>query len=190
MSLGTAFRTSEDDALLSEFRKCFIQWRDFIIQNKGTLSCNIYENWTLGNRSNLYTAPFHNSTCWVRSINHCLCTIYTYFLTHSMQQSRSREANRFAASQEIPWILWNPKVHYRIHKCPPNAPILSQLDKVHTPTSHFLKIHLKIIFPSATGSQLSLSLRFPHQNPVHASPLAHTLHAPSISFFPTLLPEK
>jgi len=33
-----------------------------------------------------------------------------------MVQSPSWEANRFSASQEIPLIPRNPKVHYRIQK--------------------------------------------------------------------------
>jgi hypothetical protein len=64
-----------------------------------------------------------------------------------MEQSPSWEANRFSASQEIPRILWNPKVQYHIYKCLPPVPILSQLDSVHTSTSYFLKIHFNIILP-------------------------------------------
>ena len=97
-----------------------------------------------------------------------------------MEQSPSCTAYRFSASQEILRILRNPKVHYRSHKCPPPVPILSQLDQVHTPTSHFLKILLNIILSSTPGSpKWSISFSFPYQNPVYASSLPHTRYMPA-----------
>ena len=97
-----------------------------------------------------------------------------------MVHSPSWEVNWFAASQEIPRISRNPKVHYRTHKRPPPVSILGQPNPVHTPTYHLLEIHPNIIHPSTTRSpQWSLSLWFPHQDPTHplSSPIRATCPA-------------
>jgi hypothetical protein len=69
-----------------------------------------------------------------------------------MEQSPSLEANKFAASQEFPRILWNPKVHYPIHKSPPPVSTMSQLNPVHNLISNFLKIRLNVILSSTPAS--------------------------------------
>ena len=129
--------------------------------------------------SRLYVIPLNFVRNHPRSKHFIICECsWTYLLT-----PRSRvlleKLTGFAANQQIPRILWNPKFYYRTHKCPPPVTILSQLHPVPTTPSHFLKIHLNIILQSTSWSpQWSLSLRFPHQNLVHTSPLLHTCHMP------------
>jgi hypothetical protein len=101
-------------------------------------------------------------------------------LTYSMVQSPSWQANRFAASQEIPRIPQNPKAHYRTHKCSPPVPILGQPKLVRMATSHLLQIHPNIIHPSTPRSpQWSPSLRFPQQDPIHPPLLIHNATCPA-----------
>ena len=106
--------------------------------------------------------------------------LLTYLLTYSMEQSPSWDANRFSASQEILRILWNPKVLYRIHKCPPPVPIPSQLDPIHTSISYFwksiliLSSHLLLglpsgLFPSGFHTK---TLYTPYLSPICATCLA------------------
>jgi len=62
----------------------------------------------------------------------------------------------------------------------PPVSILGQPNPVHIPTSHLLEIHPNIIHPSTPRSpQWALSLRFPHQNPIHplSSPIRATCPA-------------
>ena len=80
------------------------------------------------------------------------------------------------------WMELTYSMHrspWEANKCPPPVPVLSQLDPVHAPASHFLNIHLNIIPQSTPGSsKWSLSLRFSHQNSIYASLLPHTCYMP------------
>ena len=108
--------------------------------------------------------------------------LLTYLLTYSMVQIPSWQANWFPASQEIPRISRNPKVHYRTHKRPPPVSILGQPNPANIPISHLPEIHSNIIHSSTPRSpQWSPSLRFPQQHPIHLPLLTHTRHMPSPS---------
>jgi hypothetical protein len=53
--------------------------------------------------------------------------------------SPSWGAANFAAPQELPSILWNPKVQYRVYKSPPLVPVLSHIHPIHCIPSYLSK---------------------------------------------------
>jgi hypothetical protein len=114
------------------------------------LSCQIVSSSDVTSAIKFFTpldATFHTSAhltlVWqlVRHKSHpavyaCTCIttwnwpieyLLSYLLAYSMEQSPSWEANWFSASQDIPCILWKPKVHYRIHRYPPLVPNSDQI---------------------------------------------------------------
>jgi len=67
---------------------------------------------------------------YLLSTTYLLTYVLTYLPTYSTKQSPYSDPNRFSASQEIPHISWNPKVHYRVYKGLSPGPIFSQINPV------------------------------------------------------------
>jgi hypothetical protein len=75
-----------------------------------------------------------------------------YLLT---ELSSSWVAANFAAPQELPSVLWNPKVQYRAHKSPPLVPMLSHINPIHSIPSS-LSLSLRSILILSTHLCLGL----------------------------------
>jgi len=86
-------------------------------------------------------------------------------LTNYVEQSSSCETNRFSVTQEILGILWNPKVHYRVHNRPSLVPVLSYMNPVHALPCWAYKIHFNVLSAIPVSSKQSFHCSFHHQNP-------------------------
>jgi hypothetical protein len=104
---------------------------------------------------------------------------YVHFMFESFLRSR-----QLCSYSRTSSILWNPKVHYRVHKSPLPDPILSQINPSHTNPSYprsvlILSTHLHLglrsgLFPSGFPVNILHALIF-SPFALHALPILSSL---------------
>ena len=97
--------------------------------------------------------------------------VFTSKFVGTGPSSYKKRLYRAAVSQRLRnTALWNPQVHYCIHKRPPTVLILSASNPVHAPPYHVLKINFNIIVPSTPRTSKGLlPSHLPTENPVFLS---------------------
>jgi hypothetical protein len=100
-----------------------------------------------------------------------------------MELSPFWEAYSCTGTQELPNILWNPKVHYSFHSSPPLVTTLSQISPVHTTLSLRLSLMLSFylslglpsgLFPSGFPTNILHAFIF-NSRELHALPISSPL---------------
>jgi hypothetical protein len=83
-------------------------------------------------------------------------------------------------TMEIPRILWNPKVHYSVHKSPLPVTVLSPMNTIHIPKTYFPKIHTNVVLQS---TPMSCQWSPPNQKVV-CTPQPRARYIPRPSHYP------
>jgi hypothetical protein len=94
-------------------------------------------------------------------------------------QSPFWDADSSSAKKEFPYLLWKPKVHYRVQKIPPSESALRQINPALNFTFCFLKIHFLLSSHRWLGipSHLFMS-SFPRKNINYSFPHKCYTHFP------------
>jgi hypothetical protein len=80
-------------------------------------------------------------------------------------------------------ILWNPKVHYRVHKSPPLVLILSQVDPIHTIPSHPISLRSILIWSPHLRLGVINIYKFHNCNSLMSTFLCHYLVKKYVGIF-------